>query len=105
MSRLLGAAGLGVLYVLTLASSDPVDLATGMLLGLVLASLLGRRMRPPEAPVTPSLIRRSVWFGVFAAAVLGDVIDGAWDVTLRVMHLRPVERPGCLLYTSPSPRD
>lgn len=95
MTRLLlSAVGLGLLYVLTLASSDPVDVVTGMLLGLVLTALLASRMRPaPEGPAgTP--IGRILWFPVFAAAVLADVIQGAWDVALRVMHLRRLERPG-----------
>lgn len=95
MTRLLlSAVGLGVLYVLTLASSAPVDLAIGMLLGLVLAALLGRRMRPTPEHVALSPPARILWFGVFAGAVLADVLQGAWDVTLRVVHLRPVERPG-----------
>lgn len=95
MTRLLlSAVGLGLLYVLTLASSDPVDVVTGMLLGLVLTALLASRMRPaPEGPAGAP-IGRILWFPVFAAAVLADVIQGAWDVALRVMHLRRLERPG-----------
>jgi multicomponent K+:H+ antiporter subunit E/multicomponent Na+:H+ antiporter subunit E len=31
---------------------------------------------------------------VFTAAVLADVAGGTWDVSLRVMHVRPVRRPG-----------
>lgn len=89
-----GAIALGVVYVLTLASTDPVDLATGVLLGALLIGLLGRRMR--LAPVGHGLpaLSRILWFTVFAAAVVADILQGAWDVALRVMHLRPIERPG-----------
>ncbi len=89
-----GAIGLGLLYSLTLASSDPVDFATGVLLGGTLMSVLAkhRPIRAEESVTTLAL--RLAWFGIFAAAVLGDVVRGTWDVTLRVMHLRDVERPG-----------
>ena len=35
-----------------------------------------------------------LWFWVFAGAVIADVAQGAWDVALRVMHLRALEHPG-----------
>lgn len=95
MTRLLArGAGLGVLYVLTLGSRDPVDLVTGVLLGLLLAALLGRRMRSSAEIRTGRPIARVLWFGVFAGAVIAEVLRGAWDVALRVMHLRALERPG-----------
>jgi multisubunit Na+/H+ antiporter MnhE subunit len=31
---------------------------------------------------------------VFAAAVAADVAAGTWDVALRVLHLRHLDRPG-----------
>lgn len=89
-----GAVGLGIVYVLTLASTDPVDLAIGVLLGALLVGLLGRRMLlAPEGQTLPA-ISRILWFAVFAVAVLADIMHGAWDVALRVMHLRPIDRPG-----------
>lgn len=94
MTRVAGALGLGVLYVLTLASVDPVDLATGVLLGTVLIMLLGSRLQlaPDPGAVTPA--RRVVWFLPFVGAVLADILRGTWDVALRVLHLRRLERPG-----------
>lgn len=89
-----GAVGLGVVFVLTLASTDPVDLALGVLLGALLIGLLGRRMLLVRAGHGLPAISRMLWFGVFAAAVLADILHGAWDVALRVMHLRAIERPG-----------
>lgn len=96
MSRrlLASGAGLALVYVLTLASSDPVDLATGLLLGLSLTALLGWRMRPSPAGPAISPIARTLWFPIFAGAVLADVFHGTWDVALRVLHLRELKRPG-----------
>jgi multicomponent Na+:H+ antiporter subunit E len=93
--RLAGSAlALGVLYCLTLASADPVDLATGAVVGGTLAALLGRRLRLGPGGTAPPLPTRVLWFGPFAAAVVADVLQGTWDVALRVLHLRPLERPG-----------
>lgn len=95
MTRLVaGAVGLGIVYVLTLASTDPVDFAMGLALGALLVALLGRRMRLAPAGHGLPALSRILWFAVFAAAVLVDILHGAWDVALRVMHLRPIERPG-----------
>lgn len=94
MHLVAGAIGLGIVYALTLASTDPVDFTTGVLLGALLLGLLGLRMRlAPEGHSLPALSRVS-WFTVFAGAVLVDILRGAWDVALRVMHLRPIEQPG-----------
>lgn len=88
------STGLGLVYVLTLASGDPVDAATGLLLGLALMAALGRRLRAAPAAAATSPAGRVLGFGAFAAAVLADVIQGAWDVTLRVLHLRAIQQPG-----------
>jgi len=92
--RAAGALGLGILYVLTLASDDPVDLAMGALLGMVLVGLLGTRLRlGPDGSTAPAA-QRVVWFIPFLGAVLADILQGTWDVALRVMHLRRLEHPG-----------
>ena len=94
MTRIVSAVGLGLLYVLTLASGNPVDLVTGVLLGIVLVILLRGRLRlaPDPGVVTPT--QRIVWFVPFVGAVLADILQGTWDVALRVLHLRRLERPG-----------
>lgn len=94
MKRSARALGLGVLYVLTLASDDPVDLATGMLLGTVLVILLGSRLRLAPDPGTVTPAQRVVFFAPFVGAVLADILQGTWDVALRVLRLRHLERPG-----------
>lgn len=94
MTRLTSALGLALLYVLTLASEDPVDVATGVLLGTVLVILLGSRLRLAPEPGAVTSAQRVVWFAPFVAAVLADILQGTWDVALRVLHLRHVARPG-----------
>lgn len=95
MIRVLGpAVALGAVYALTLASADPVDLLMGTALGAGLVVGLGRRLPGTfDAPTLP-LVQRAPWFGVFVGAVLADIVKGTWDVALRVLHLRAVERPG-----------
>lgn len=95
MRRSLGVAlGLGLLFVLSLPSTDPVDLLLGVALGAVLVAGLGDRLRLGPGGHVPPLAERILWMPVFLAAVAYDVLDGTWDVTLRVLHLRGVERPG-----------
>ncbi len=88
------AAGLAGVFLLTLASTDPVDLAIGLAVGLAVALALGDRLRPRTGADVPPLAGRVVWLPVYAAAVLADVVAGTWDVALRVLHLRPVDAPG-----------
>lgn len=95
MIRILrGAAGLSAVYAMALASADPVDLLTGALLGALLIAWLERRLPATfDAPVPP-VVDQVLWFPVFAGAVLVDIVVGTWDVALRVLHLRRLERPG-----------
>lgn len=87
------ALAAGLLYALTLGSTDPVDFGTGALLGGALVWLLGRRLGGPSGP-KPILWRRLVWFPVFAGAVFVDAIADTWDVALRVLHVRSVGHQG-----------
>jgi multisubunit Na+/H+ antiporter MnhE subunit len=91
---LLHAAGLTLIYALTLASADPVDIAMGFGVAVLLVAGLRDRLPPPAREELPGLVGRVVWFPVFAAAVLADVTAGTWDVALRVLHLRTVRAPG-----------
>lgn len=95
MSRTIRVAlSLGVLYAMTLASTDPLDLATGTLLGAVLLLALGRRLRLEPGGAVPPYLQRVIWFWPFAGAVLVDIAVGTWDVALRVLGLRRTERTG-----------
>jgi multisubunit Na+/H+ antiporter MnhE subunit len=94
MTRVLRIAGLGLIFVLTLASADPVDLALGSALGGALLLALGDRLRLGPTGHLPPLAGRVLWFPVFAGAVVADIVQGTWDVALRVLHARRLEQPG-----------
>ena len=87
------AFGLGLLYVLTLASTDPVDLAIGTGIGLVLTGVLGRRLRLGPVGEMPPFARRAAGLPVFLGAVLADILRGTWVVTLNVLGVRELQ-PG-----------
>ena len=100
MSRFaLGVALLVLVYALTLASAEPLDLLTGLVIGAaVLAGTRGLRVGDgAEAQRPPALPARVLAFPLFVAGLVADVARGTWDVTLRTLHLRPVERPGIVL--------
>lgn len=86
--------GLALVYVLTLASDDPVDLAAGLVFGAALTALLAGRLAAGPAGALPPVVGRVVGFPVFAGAVLADVLTGTFDVTLRVLGIRRLETPG-----------
>lgn len=95
MSHLVrGALALGVIYLLTLASTDPVDLLMGVVAGGILIGLTAPRLQHAPRGEVPPFAQRLLWFPVFAAGVLADIAKGTVDVALRVLHLRDVERPG-----------
>ena len=95
MTRTLRVAlALGVVFAMTLASTDPVDLVLGTLLGGALVLALGRRLRLEPGGGAPPLAQRALWFWPFAGAVLADIALGTWDVALRVIGVRAIERPG-----------
>ena len=92
MSAALRVLGLCALYAVTLASADPLDLLAGLGLGSLLVATLGRPA--PRGGEGPSAVARVAAFPLFAAGLLADIARGTWDVALRVVHLRPVDRPG-----------
>lgn len=95
MTRTLRVAlGLGLLYALTLTSADPLDLATGTLLGLALAAALGARLRIGPEGHGPPLAERVFWSVPLAVAVLLDVLQGTREVAVRVLRPRRLRRPG-----------
>jgi multicomponent Na+:H+ antiporter subunit E len=95
--RLLGVVLLAAVYLLTLGSADPLDLAFGLVLGAALAVGLRGRLRPPPGHGVPALPVRVAAFPLLVGAVLLEVARGTWDVGLRVLGLRPLEGPGIVL--------
>jgi multicomponent Na+:H+ antiporter subunit E len=94
---LAGGVVLALVYALTLASFHPLDLALGFVLGAGLTAGLRRFPGPTGGAAGPSGPRRALAFPPFALAVLADVARDTWDMTLRVVHLHTVERPGLVL--------
>ena len=92
--RLLALGLLAAVYLLTLGSADPLDLAFGLVLGAALVVGLGGRLRPPQSHGVPPLPARVVAFPLLVGAVLLEIARGTWDVGLRVLGLRPLEGPG-----------
>lgn len=88
------AVGLAFVYVLTLASDDPLDLIGGLVLGAALTALLAGRLAAGPAGDLPPIAGRVLGFPVFAGAVVADVLAGTFDVTLRVLGIRKLEHPG-----------
>jgi multicomponent Na+:H+ antiporter subunit E len=95
--RLLAVVLLAAVYALTLASADPYDIVTGLVLAAVLLLALRGRLPAPEEHDPPALLARIVAFPALVAALLLDMTKGTWDVTLRVVHLRPLTSPGIVL--------
>ncbi len=92
--RVLSVIALAAIYVLTLASLDPLDIATGLVVGVVLTVVFaGRLDEAPRGPVPP-LAQRVAGLPAFVWAVLLETAVGTWDVALRVIGLRSVAHPG-----------
>lgn len=86
------------IYSLALASADPIDFATGFLIGAGVAWLVGPFMRStqtnPETVIAPPFARRAIWFIPFIAAVLQSVVLGTFDVARYSLGLRKAEYEG-----------
>jgi len=95
--RLLVVALLAAVYLLTLGSADPLDLAFGLVLAAALTVGLRGRLRPPQGRSVPPLPVRVAILPLLAGAVLLEVAKGTWDVGLLVLGLRPLEGPGIVL--------
>jgi multicomponent Na+:H+ antiporter subunit E len=94
--RLLWVALLAGVYLLTLGSAHPLDLALGVALAAALSAGLRGRLERPRGE-GPPLATRLAATPPLLAAVAAEIARGTWDVALRVLHLRPVEHPGIVL--------
>lgn len=95
MSRLVfSAVLLTIIYAITLGSFAAWDLAIGGLLSLGIMLAFRRALFNGASIGLLGLLKRSVAFFPFAAAILYEVAVGTWTVVLIVLHLRPLVRPG-----------
>jgi len=93
MSLALRLGSLTLIYALALASFAPLDLATGVVLSAVCLFVLRELHGADEAPAG-EVARRAAFFPVLLAAVAGEVARGTWTMSLIVLGLRPLRRPG-----------
>jgi len=91
---LLALVLLVALWALTLGSAAPLDLLLGALAAAALLAVLPGAARGARGPGAGALLRRVAAFPVLVLAILRDVGTGTWDVALRVLGLRPIDRTG-----------
>jgi multisubunit Na+/H+ antiporter MnhE subunit len=85
---------LALVYVLVLASLDPVDALVGVAVGAGVLAGAGRLAfeRPPQP--LGHLPRRLLAAIPLALALLREITVGTWEVALVVLRLRPLAAPG-----------
>jgi multisubunit Na+/H+ antiporter MnhE subunit len=87
-----------IIYVFTLASTDPIDFAVGLVLAAAVTPLIRQfmvssRVRETDTP-SPPVWLRVLWLPVFLAAVLRDITVGTWDVLQYTLGFRSFENAG-----------
>jgi multicomponent Na+:H+ antiporter subunit E len=90
---------LTLVYALALASFHPWDLLIGAGLSSILLFSFGRivfreNSDSQAGQLSGLLLRRTVAFVPFCLVVLRDILVGTWEVTLVVLHQRPLASPG-----------
>lgn len=94
MSRLVAVAIVAAVYLLTLASTAPWDVAAGLLVGAAIVFGLGRFLFEGEPLPARTLASRAVHLPVYSLAVGWQIVLGTWQVALIVAGLRRLTRPG-----------
>ena len=95
MTRLLlSLLSLTLIYALTLGSFDPWDLLVGAVVSAAVLLQYRRFLFGGWPRPLTGLGGRLVAFVPFAWATVRDITVGTWYVTLVVLHLRPLVRPG-----------
>jgi len=93
----LAVAVLTGVWMLTLVSTYLLDVVLGLVVATAVVALVPGTRSVVDEGDPPPLGRRLLAFPGFVLATLHEIVVGTWDVTLRVLHLRPVERPGIVL--------
>ena len=97
MTRIAFAAvALVAVYLLVLASDDPLDAALGALLAAVLLWSLRRFLFPGGVLAAPGFLGRVVRFPLFALIVVREITVGTWNVAVVVLGVRRLEAPGII---------
>ncbi len=101
MSLALRLGSLTLIYALALGSFAAADLATGLVLSAGCLAAMRGLHRSGDAPAG-EVARRVAFFPVLLAGVGGQVLRGTWSVSLSVLGLRPLRRPGLVEVPLPS---
>jgi multicomponent Na+:H+ antiporter subunit E len=98
VSRIAAALLLLVLvYAFALDSFDPLDLATGALIGAAVLVVFRRFLLCAPGLSAAELARRAVRFVPLALATVREISVGTWEVALVVLGLRPLRSPGIVV--------
>jgi len=81
-------------YLLTLASLDPLDALAGAAVAAAALALTRRLTLVGSGAGGVALLGRLLRFLPFAAIVLRDVVAGTWTVAAVVLGVRELSRPG-----------
>lgn len=96
VSRGLALALLAIVYLLTLASFDPLDIAAALLISAATLAGLRRFLLTGPPLAAREVARRAIHLPAFALAVTWEVVAGTWHVALIVSGVRPLTRPGII---------
>jgi multisubunit Na+/H+ antiporter MnhE subunit len=94
VSRLLALVLLVAVYAMTLASFAPWDLLAGALVSAAVLVATRRLSFGDGSTDPPPLGRRLLHFPRFAVELAREVAVGTWQVSLVVLGVRPLRRPG-----------
>ena len=94
MSSVLALVLLVLVYLLTLASLDPWDVALGVGLAAGVLVWARRSLSAPSAIGAAVLVGRIARFPLFVGAVAREIVVGTWQVALVVVGVRRLSRPG-----------
>ncbi len=89
---------LAAVYLLTLASTHPLDAVAGVLLGAAALYALRRFLLPSGPDGIPGLAGRLLRAPLFAAVVVREITVGTWNVARVMIGLRELRTPGILAF-------
>lgn len=100
LRTLIEIAGLTAVFLLTLASTDPKDVAIGVVLSFLalftFRSFLKETQDHEYHERAPSLISRVAHFPLFAIVILKDVLVGTWLVLGYSLGWRKIDASGII---------
>lgn len=91
------AAMFTAIYALMIASASWQDLLTGLIFSVILMAIFrGVALPGGGLPSNRSTIRVTLAAPRYAWMMARDIVKGTWAVTLCVVGLRPIRRPGII---------